>query len=54
MTSQTIRQKAGTPIPQTDVWIAAKTLEHGAELCTRDGDFRAIANLRIVEDFVAP
>ena len=47
-------RQAGTPIPQNDVWIAAQTLEHGAVLCTRDGDFRAVANLRIVEDTITP
>lgn len=43
-------KKAGTPIPQNDVWIAAMAMEHGAVLCTRDGDFRAVANLRIASE----
>lgn len=43
-------RKAGTPIPQNDIWIAAMAMEHGAVLCTRDGDFRAVANLRIVAE----
>ena len=41
-------KRAGTPIPQNDIWIAAQTLEHGAALCTRDADFKAVANLRLV------
>jgi tRNA(fMet)-specific endonuclease VapC len=43
-------KQAGTPIPQNDVWIAAQTLEHGAVLCTRDDDFKAVANLRLVPE----
>ena len=43
-------RKAGTPIPQNDVWIAALAMEHGAVLCTRDADFKAVANLRIVPE----
>lgn len=43
-------KRAGTPIPQNDIWIAAQTLEHGAALCTRDTDFRAVANLRLVPE----
>lgn len=41
---------SGTPIPQNDVWIAAQTMEHGAVLCTRDSDFRAVVNLRILPE----
>jgi tRNA(fMet)-specific endonuclease VapC len=43
-------KRAGTPIPQNDIWIAAQTLEHGAALCTRDTDFKAVANLRLVPE----
>ena len=43
-------KRAGTPIPQNDIWIAAQTLEHGAALCTRDADFKAVANLRLVPE----
>lgn len=43
-------KKAGTPIPQNDVWIAAVAMEHGAVLCSRDRDFRAVANLRIIPE----
>jgi len=32
-------RKAGTPIPTTDVWIAAHALEHGAEVITFDRHF---------------
>ena len=43
-------KKAGTPIPQNDVWIAAQALEHGAVLCTLDNDFKVVANLRLVPE----
>ncbi|HEX3763239.1 MAG TPA: type II toxin-antitoxin system VapC family toxin [Kofleriaceae bacterium] len=36
---------AGTPIPINDVWIAATTIDAGAELITFDTDFRHIARL---------
>ncbi len=35
----------GTPIPANDIWIAAQTMEHGAELITTDGHFKKIAGL---------
>lgn len=35
-------RKAGTPIPQNDVWIAASALQHGATVLTRDAHFSAI------------
>jgi tRNA(fMet)-specific endonuclease VapC len=36
---------AGTPIPINDVWIAATTIDAGAELITFDTDFERIARL---------
>ncbi|MFC1531807.1 type II toxin-antitoxin system VapC family toxin [Thermodesulfobacteriota bacterium] len=35
----------GTPIPTNDIWIAAQTTEHGAELITTDSHFEKIAGL---------
>jgi tRNA(fMet)-specific endonuclease VapC len=36
---------AGTPIPIGDIWIAATTIDAGAELVTFDTDFQQIARL---------
>jgi len=44
-------KKQGTPIPTNDIWIAAQTMEHGAELITSDGHFQNIGGL--VYTFVA-
>ena len=38
-------KRQGTPIPTNDIWIAAQTMEHGAELITSDGHFENIAGL---------
>ena len=35
----------GTPIPTNDIWIAAQTMEHGAELITTDQHFEKINGL---------
>lgn len=35
----------GTPIPTTDLWIAALTLEHNAVLLTRDAHFRHLPQI---------
>lgn len=35
----------GTPIPTNDIWIAAQTMEHGAELITSDQHFKKIQGL---------
>jgi len=32
-------KQQGTPIPTNDIWIAAQTMEHGAELITSDHHF---------------
>jgi tRNA(fMet)-specific endonuclease VapC len=39
-----LKQK-GTPIPTNDIWIAAQTMEHGAELITSDKHFGTIDGL---------
>jgi tRNA(fMet)-specific endonuclease VapC len=38
-------KRQGTPIPSNDIWIAAQTIEHGAELITLDRNFENIAGL---------
>ncbi|MDP2646093.1 MAG: type II toxin-antitoxin system VapC family toxin [Desulfobacterales bacterium] len=35
----------GTPIPTNDIWIAAQTMEHGAEIITTDKHFKNIDGL---------
>ena len=41
-------QRKGTPIPNNDIWIAALTKQHDAELATRDKHFDHVEDLRIV------
>jgi len=41
--------KAGTPIPQNDVWIAALAREHRLPLVTRDAHFALISNLTVLD-----
>jgi tRNA(fMet)-specific endonuclease VapC len=38
-------RRQGTPIPTNDIWIAAQTMEHGAELVTTDRHFDKISGL---------
>jgi len=38
-------RKQGTPIPSNDIWIAAQTMETGAELVTMDHHFEKIEGL---------
>ncbi len=38
-------RRQGTPIPTNDIWIAAQTMEHGAELVTTDSHFDKISGL---------
>jgi tRNA(fMet)-specific endonuclease VapC len=38
-------KQQGTPIPTNDIWIAAQTMEHGAELITSDQHFEKIMGL---------
>ena len=40
-------QKAGTPLPINDVWIAAHAMETGSVLVTYDGHFRSVPGLRL-------
>jgi len=35
----------GTPVPTNDIWVAAQTMEHGAELITSDRHFQNISGL---------
>ena len=42
--------RAGTPIPENDLWIAALAVEHGWPLATRDSHFDRVAGL-IVQDW---
>ena len=38
-------KRNGTPIPSNDIWIAAQTMEYGAELITSDRHFNKIDGL---------
>ena len=38
-------KQQGIPIPTNDIWIAAQTIEHGAELITSDHHFERINGL---------
>ncbi len=38
-------KRAGTPVPDNDLWIAALVLEHGLRLITRDQHFERIPQL---------
>jgi tRNA(fMet)-specific endonuclease VapC len=38
-------KRAGTPVPDNDLWIAAQALEHDLILITRDRHFRHIPQL---------
>lgn len=38
-------KQQGTPIPTNDLWIAAQTMECGAELLTSDKHFERVAGL---------
>ncbi|MGB5156402.1 type II toxin-antitoxin system VapC family toxin [Desulfobacterium sp. N47] len=38
-------KRQGTPIPSNDIWIAAQTMEYGAELVTMDRHFEKITGL---------
>jgi tRNA(fMet)-specific endonuclease VapC len=38
-------KQQGTPIPTNDIWIAAQTMECGAELITSDKHFEKVAGL---------
>ena len=38
----------GTPVPTSDLWIAALVVEHDLALCTRDGHFAHLAQLTLI------
>jgi tRNA(fMet)-specific endonuclease VapC len=40
-------KKAGRPIPENDIWIAASARQHGLILVTRDQHFSAVERLQI-------
>ena len=40
-----ILKQQGTPIPTNTIWIAAQSMEHGAELITSDHHFERVAGL---------
>ncbi|MCP5515686.1 MAG: type II toxin-antitoxin system VapC family toxin [Verrucomicrobiales bacterium] len=39
--------RAGTPIPENDIWIAALALEHQLPLAARDAHFDFVAGLQV-------
>ena len=43
-------KRAGTPVPDNDLWIAALVMEHDLALITRDRHFDYIPQLRRVSD----
>ena len=40
--------KAGTPIPQNDIWIAALAREHQLPVVTRDAHFAAVSGITVL------
>jgi tRNA(fMet)-specific endonuclease VapC len=40
--------KAGTPIPENDIWIAATAIEYNLPLAARDEHFKFIAGLNVI------
>ncbi len=43
-------RKAGTPIPENDIWIAALAVEHGVPVLTLDGHFEKLPQVaRVME-----
>lgn len=40
-------KKAGTPIPENDIWIAALSIENNITLATRDKHFNFIKDIKI-------
>ena len=41
-------EKAGTPIPQNDIWIAAIAMEHQLPLASRDRHFSLVKGLTVL------
>lgn len=48
--AKTTVQRAGTPLDENDLWIAATALSLGAVLVTMDSDFQRVGGLT-VEDW---
>mgnify|MGYP000671561350 CR=1 FL=1 len=46
-------KQQGTPLPSNDIWIAAQTMETGAELVTMDNHFKNISGL-VYRLFIRP
>ena len=42
---KTALRKAGKPIPDNDIWIAASAIQHSLTLATRDAHFDEITNV---------
>ena len=40
-------KRAGTPVPDNDLWIAALVLQHNLQLVTRDTHFKRFPQLRL-------
>lgn len=43
------QQRRGLPLDENDLWIAAIAIVMNAAIVSRDSDFRAIEDLRVVE-----
>jgi predicted nucleic acid-binding protein len=43
------QQRAGLPLDENDLWIAATAMALGATVVSRDSDFRRIEDLPVVE-----
>jgi tRNA(fMet)-specific endonuclease VapC len=41
--------RAGTPIPENDLWIAAQAIEHGLPLATCDAHFNRVKGLTVLD-----
>ena len=41
--------RAGTPIPENDLWIAACALEHELPLATLDSHFARVPGLKVLD-----
>jgi tRNA(fMet)-specific endonuclease VapC len=41
--------RAGTPIPENDVWIAAQAIEYGLPLATCDAHFSRVNGLTVLD-----
>lgn len=39
--------RAGTPIPENDIWVAASAKEHGMTVAARDSHFNRVAGLQV-------